>query len=75
MPTDLEAGLIDADPILDLAVVNHDSNTLTILRGLGDGTFELLSTTPIVNGEESLALADYNNDGRTGCGRHIVVHG
>jgi hypothetical protein len=47
----------------DLAVANRDDNTISILLGNGDGTFQ-----PAVNyggaTPDSLALGDFNNDGK-----------
>ncbi len=38
-PSSIDAGFLDADGILDLAVTNAGDDTVTILFGAGDGTF------------------------------------
>lgn len=55
----------DKDGILDLAVANASDNTVTILRGNGDGTFTQLGN-PIMgfNLPNSIAVADFNNDSK-----------
>lgn len=51
---------------LDLAVTNFNDNTITILLGNGDGTFTASSNSPIAvgNGPYSIAVADFNGDGK-----------
>jgi FG-GAP-like repeat/Putative Ig domain len=51
---------------LDLAVANFTDNTVTLLLGNGDGTFTPSSNSPIAvgNGPTSLAVGDFNGDGR-----------
>lgn len=47
----------------DLAVVNHSSNTVSILLGNGDGTFTGGATLATGNGPIAAVTADLNNDG------------
>ncbi len=47
----------------DLAVVNHSSNTVSILLGNGDGTFTAGATLTTGNGPIAAVTADFNNDG------------
>lgn len=47
----------------DLAVVNHASNSVTILLGNGNGTFNNIGTLPTGNGPVALVTADFNGDG------------
>jgi hypothetical protein len=51
---------------LDLAVANFADNTVTLLLGNGNGTFTPSSNSPIAvgNGPISLAVCDFNGDGR-----------
>lgn len=51
---------------LDLAVANSASNNVTLLLGNGDGTFTEAASSPfpVGNGPTSLAVGDFNGDGR-----------
>jgi hypothetical protein len=51
------------DGILDLAVVNEGSNSVTILRGKADGTFESQSIYGVGVGPTGIATGDFNGDG------------
>ena len=64
-PFAVVAGDFNKDGKLDLAVANRDDNTVTILLGNGDGTFTPAAGSPIAgfNGPNSIAVADFNNDG------------
>lgn len=64
-PVALLTGDFNADGNLDLAVVNSDDGTVTILLGNGDGTFTQAANSPITVGTKprSLAVADFNRDG------------
>jgi hypothetical protein len=48
---------------LDLVVSNHDSADLTVLLGVGDGTFQFAGTVPLSDLPFSVAIADFNSDG------------
>ncbi len=52
---------------LGVAVVNQGSDSVTILPGNGDGTFQqpLTVALPQGSGATSIVAADFNNDGRT----------
>ena len=61
----------NGDNILDLAVANNGAGTdtlsgasVSILLGVGDGTFGPATSFPAGNGPTSIAIADYNIDGR-----------
>jgi len=47
---------------LDLAVANN--NTVSVLLGNGDGTFQAAPNIAIAYGPASLAIGDFNNDGK-----------
>jgi phospholipase C len=53
------------DGYKDLAVVNNQINTLSVLDGQGNGLFRGQSTTPgiTLNNAVAVAVGDFNNDG------------
>ena len=54
----------NSDGKQDLALLNGDNNTVTILLGNGDGTFNVsASSSLIAANSKHLALADFNGDG------------
>ncbi len=57
----------DTDGVADLAIINHEANTITLLRGNGDASFEPADPArfPIETEPHShvIAAADMNNDG------------
>jgi len=71
-PVFVAVGDFNGDGILDLAVANantnltgrYNSNTVTVLLGNGDGTFNLQPSIP-ANGTnpQSIAVGDFNGDG------------
>lgn len=74
-PGAIVAGDLNNDGKLDLAVANFNctafplncgQGTVTILLGNGDGTFTQAGNSPVAvaGGPSSLALADFNGDGR-----------
>ncbi|MBV8116035.1 MAG: immunoglobulin domain-containing protein, partial [Silvibacterium sp.] len=56
----------DGDGKLDLAVGNSSDNTVSILLGKGDGTFTAATGSPVGvgKGPQSVAVGDFNGDGR-----------
>ncbi|MGH9641272.1 MAG: FG-GAP-like repeat-containing protein, partial [Terriglobales bacterium] len=55
----------NGDGHIDLAVVNQADNTVSILLGNGDGTFQPQTTVATGAGPSAIAAADFNNDGKT----------
>ena len=63
-PVSVAVGDFNGDGILDLAVANEQSSTVTILLGKGNGTFAQATNSPISTSEpNSVAVADFNEDG------------
>jgi CSLREA domain-containing protein len=62
-PTSVAAGDFNGDGILDMAVANSGDDTVTVLLGNGDGTFDLKSALAIGTGIYSVATGDFNGDG------------
>ncbi|HET6277432.1 MAG TPA: VCBS repeat-containing protein, partial [Candidatus Polarisedimenticolia bacterium] len=63
-PLAVAAGDFDGDIRPDLAVANHDSNTVSILPGRGNGSFQNAIPLPVGDGPCAVAAADFNGDGR-----------
>ncbi len=59
----LTRGNFDGDGIADLAVANRDSATVSILRGLGNGQFQLQSIASVGARPQALVTGDFNSDG------------
>ena len=61
-PEDLALGLVNADTFLDIVTANDNSRNVTVLLGVGDGTFGSRAEYP--TGEPiGVALGDVNGDG------------
>jgi uncharacterized repeat protein (TIGR01451 family) len=63
-PEGIATGDFDGDGKIDLAVANAGTNTVSILKGNGDGTFTALAPVVAGNGADWLATGDFNEDGK-----------
>ena len=63
MPHGLAAGDVDGDGDVDLVVGNVLSQDISLLRNVGDGSFELESRTPAGAQVRSVAIGDVDADG------------
>lgn len=52
------------DGKLDFAVANYDDNSVSVLLGNGDGTFQSVPISATVYGSVSLAVGDFDGDGK-----------
>jgi len=67
-PQYLAAGDFNRDGHPDLAVTNYNwggPGSVSILYGVGDGTFYPAVNHPVGNNPQSLAVGDFNGDGRS----------
>lgn len=76
-PIALTAAELTGDGNVDVAVANFDGNSLSLLRGQGDGSFGSVSTIATAEKPTAVAVADMNNDGKpdlvvTNSGRNQV---
>ena len=62
--TSLTSGDFNGDHKIDLAVVGGD-NTVSLLLGNGDGTFQTPMMTSVGNSLGQIATGDFNGDGRS----------
>lgn len=53
----------DGDGIPDFAVVNEYSNTVSVMKGSGDGAFTVVSSPAVGSYPSGIATADFNGDG------------
>jgi hypothetical protein len=57
-------GDFNGDELLDLAVANQNSNNASVLLGDGDGSFQTARNFGVGNNTSSIAVGDFNGDGR-----------
>jgi hypothetical protein len=60
---DAAFGDVNADGVLDLALCQPDQQVVTLLRGVGDGTFVAEPGLPVGADAGGMALADVTSDG------------
>jgi hypothetical protein len=53
----------DRDGFADIAAANRDDHTVSVLRNLGDGTFDRRVNYPVGNTPERIVSADFDMDG------------
>src|SRR5437762_1037260 len=65
-PIAVAVGDFNADGLQDLAVADHDSNTVSVLLGVGNGDFQEAPQSPIAVGTTPvwIAVGDFNGDGK-----------
>jgi hypothetical protein len=55
---------VNGDGLLDMVVTNnHSTNTVTVLLGNGDGTFQPAQEYAVGTPPNSVAVGDFNHDG------------
>lgn len=63
-PNSVASGDFNGDGKADLAITNYSDNTVSILLGKGDGTFQPAANYSTGVLPHSVAVADFNGDGR-----------
>lgn len=69
-PMGLASGHLDDDTMIDLAYISRNTDSVRLLRGLGNGTFEAAEILPTDPGPVVCAVGDVNGDGS-----HDVISG
>jgi hypothetical protein len=64
-PEPVAEGDFNGDGKLDLAIANASSNTVSVLLGKGDGTFQTHVDYTTDEGPDAVVVADFNNDGKS----------
>src|SRR4029453_2775333 len=62
-PLGAAAADFNGDGNVDLAVANRDDNTVSVLRGDGEGGMSVSQIVPVATAPGSLAAGDFNADG------------
>ena len=62
-PVSVAVGDFNGDGVLDLAVANSVNNSVSILLGLGDGSFTADSRFMVGRRPASVAVGDFDGDG------------
>jgi hypothetical protein len=63
-PVELQLSDLNGDGKVDVVCINATANTMSILRGNGNGTFQAAVTTAVRFGSNTPVVADFNNDGK-----------
>ncbi len=63
-PAPMAVGDFNGDGKPDIAVANENSNTVSVLLGNSDGTFQSAHSLVVGTDPESLAVGDFNGDGK-----------
>src|SRR5260370_725933 len=63
LPYSVAVGDFNRDGTPDLVVANRGSNTVSVLLGNGDGTFQPTRNLPGFRGPVFVAVGDFNGDG------------
>ncbi len=61
-PYSVAIGDLNGDQVPDLSVANEYSDNLSVLRGVGDGTFAAAVDYPVGDGPHSVAIGDLDGD-------------
>jgi hypothetical protein len=62
MPSSIIATDLRGNGVLDLVVANHDGNSVSVLLGKGDGTFQAKTDAPVAALPSAVIAADVNGD-------------
>ena len=55
---------LNGDGKKDLVAVNQANDSISVLLGRGDGTFNAAKSYPVADGPFQVAFADFNRDGK-----------
>ena len=63
-PVSVAVGTFDIDTKIDIAVANYNENTVSVLKGLGGGTFSSPTNYNVGQGPSMICTADLNKDSK-----------
>ncbi len=75
-PTSVITGDFNQDSIVDLAVTNYDSDTLSVILGNADGTFQTqqIYSTGNGSGPREITAGYFNNDTLLDLGKCLLIY-